>query len=61
MMTTQTLEVSTADTAADLDFASRAVIYLEKQGLDLEDVVDCLMDEFDLDHETAVALAALAA
>lgn len=46
---------------ADLDFASRAVVYLERNGLDLDEVVDCLMDEFELDRETAVELASLAA
>jgi hypothetical protein len=45
----------------DLDFAGRAVIYLEKSGLDADEVVDCLMDEFDLDRDTAVELASLAA
>jgi hypothetical protein len=45
----------------DLDFAGRAVIYLEKSGLKVEEVVDCLMDEFDLDRDTAVELASLAA
>lgn len=45
----------------DLDFAGRAVIYLEKSGLDADEVVDCLMDEFDLDRKTAVELASLAA
>ncbi|MDP9144667.1 MAG: hypothetical protein M3N43_08210 [Actinomycetota bacterium] len=45
----------------DLEFAGRAVIYLEKSGLDADEVVDCLMDEFDLDRVTAVELASLAA
>jgi hypothetical protein len=45
----------------DLAFAGRAVIYLEKSGLDVEEVVDCLMDEFDLDRDTAIELASLAA
>lgn len=55
-------QVSTNDQIdADLEFASRAVVYLERNGLDLDEVVDCLMDEFQLDRETAVELASLAA
>lgn len=46
---------------ADLDFASRAVIYLEKNGLDTDEVVECLIDEFELDRETAQEMASLAA
>ena len=46
---------------ADLDFASRAVIYLETNGLGIDEVVECLIDEFDLDRETAQELASLAA
>jgi hypothetical protein len=46
---------------ADLDFATRAVVYLEMRGLDEDEVVDCLMDEFDFDRETARELASLAA
>jgi hypothetical protein len=46
---------------ADLDFATRAVVYLEKRGLDEDEVVDCLMHEFDFDRETARELASLAA
>lgn len=46
---------------ADLDFASRAVIYLEKNGLDTDEVVECLIEEFELDRETAQELASLAA
>lgn len=46
---------------ADLDFASRAVIYLEKNGLEIDEVVECLIDEFELDRETAQELASLAA
>ena len=51
----------TNERLADLSFAGRAAIYLEKQGLDSEAVVRCLMTEFDLDRETAEALADLAA
>jgi hypothetical protein len=49
-------------TAADeLAFAERAASYLEKQGLDHQAVVQCLIDELELDLETAEALADLAA
>jgi hypothetical protein len=37
------------------------VVYLEKRGLDEDEVVDCLMHEFDFDRETARELASLAA
>jgi hypothetical protein len=46
---------------SDIEFATRAVIYLEKKGLRTEEVVECLMDEFDLDRETARRLASIAA
>jgi hypothetical protein len=46
---------------SDLEFATRAVVYLEKKGLGFEEVIECLMDEFDLDRETARALASVAA
>jgi hypothetical protein len=36
-------------------------VYLEKKGLGFEEVIECLMDEFDLDRETARALASVAA
>jgi hypothetical protein len=45
----------------DLELAGRAVIYLEKHGLDRESVVRCLIEEFELDRETAKAVVALAA
>ena len=47
--------------ADELDFAERAALYLEKQGLDHESVVQILIDELELDLETAEALADLAA
>ena len=46
---------------SDLEFATRAVVYLEKKGFGIEEVVEYLMEEFDLDRETARALAAVAA
>ena len=45
----------------DLELAGRAVTYLERQGLDEEAVIRCLIQEFELDRETAKAVAALAA
>jgi hypothetical protein len=52
------IPVTSAD---ELDFAERAVLYLEKQGLDHESVVQILVSELELDQETAEALADLAA
>jgi hypothetical protein len=54
-------EHMTSPEPADLDFASRAVIYLVKNGLVIDEVVECLIDEFELDRETAQELASLAA
>jgi hypothetical protein len=45
----------------DLAFAGRAALYLDKQGLDHRAVVKCLIEEFELDRETAEAVASLAA
>jgi len=45
----------------DLAFAERAALYLDKQGLDYRAVVKCLIEEFELDRETAEAVASLAA
>ena len=45
----------------ELALAERAALYLEKQGLDHQHVVLCLIKEFELDPETAEAVAALAA
>jgi hypothetical protein len=60
-MTVNSLEHMTNPEPADFDFASRAVIYLEKNGLEIDEVVECLIDEFELDRETAQELASLAA
>jgi hypothetical protein len=61
-MITEIHQVSTdAQRQSDLEFATRAVVYLEKKGLGSEEVIECLMDEFDLDRETARALASVAA
>lgn len=49
------------DRAQDLALAERAARYLEQQGLERNAVVQCLIDEFELDRETAEALAGLAA
>jgi len=55
-------EVATEEfDVAELQFASRAVLYLEKQGLDEEAVIKCLIEELELDRDTAEALAKLAA
>jgi hypothetical protein len=45
----------------DLAFAERAALYLDQKGLDHREVVQCLIDELDLDLETAEAVASLAA
>jgi hypothetical protein len=61
-MITEIHQVSTdTQRQSDMEFATRAVIYLEKKGLRTEEVVECLMDEFDLDRETARRLASIAA
>ena len=61
-MSTDIHKVSTdSHRQSDLEFATRAVIYLEKKGLRTEEVIECLMEEFDLDHETARRLASIAA
>jgi len=49
------------DAIHDLAFAGRAALYLDKKGLDHRSVVQCLIDEFELDRETAEAVASLAA
>lgn len=49
------------DPTEDLAFAQRAAQYLDKKGLDHLAVVQCLVDEFELDRETAEAVASLAA
>ena len=62
---TQTLRWATttsrADRSEDLAFAERAALYLDKQGLDHRAVVKCLIEELELDRETAEAVASLAA
>lgn len=61
-MITEIHQISTdTQRQSDLEFATRAVIYLEKKGLRTEEVIECLMDEFDLDRETARRLASIAA
>ena len=45
----------------DLAFAERAALYLERHGLDHDAVVRCLVDELELDVDTAEAVASLAA
>jgi hypothetical protein len=49
------------DRSEELAFAERAAVYLDKQGLDHRAVVKCLIEEFELDRETAEAVASLAA
>jgi hypothetical protein len=49
------------DAIADLAFAGRAAVYLDKKGLNHRAVVQCLIDEFELDRATAEAVASLAA
>lgn len=44
------------DRAHELALARRAVAYLESQGLARNDVISCLVSEFDLDERTAAAL-----
>ena len=46
---------------SDLEFARKAVEYLGKKGLGPDEVIDFLVDEFNLDRDTAGALAARAA
>ena len=51
----------TIDPAEEMAFAERAAVYLDSQGLDHRAVVRCLIEEFELDRETAEAVADLAA
>lgn len=61
-MITEMHQISTdTQRQSDLEFATKAVVYLEKKGLEFEEVIECLMDEFDLDRETARRLALVAA
>jgi hypothetical protein len=54
-------EWSLSDLERDMAFAARAALYLESQGLDHSAVVQCLIDEFDLDRDAARELALMAA
>ena len=49
------------DRQSDLEFARKAVEYLGKKGLGPEEVIDYLVEEFNLDRDTARALAVRAA
>lgn len=49
------------DRQSELEFARQAVEYLGKKGLGPEEVVEYLVEEFNLDRDTARALAARAA
>ena len=49
------------DRQSELEFATKAVEYLGKKGLGPEEVIDYLVEEFNLDRDTARALAARAA
>lgn len=61
-MVSDTQQISTErERQSDLEFAAQAVVYLEKKGLHVDEVVDCLVSEFDLNRETARALVAVAA
>jgi hypothetical protein len=46
---------------SDLEFARKAVEYLGKKGLGPDEVIDYLVEEFNLDRDTAGVLAATAA
>ena len=49
------------DQQREMALAERAAAYLDKQGFDHLAVVRCLVEEFELDVETAEAVADLAA
>ena len=49
------------DRQSDLEFARKAVEYLGKKGLGPEEVIDYLVEELNLDRDTARALASRAA
>jgi hypothetical protein len=57
----KTPSLTPADRSEDLAFAERAALYLDKQGFDHRAVVKCLIEELELDRETAEAVASLAA
>ena len=60
-MVSEIHRIATDKRESDLEFASRAVVYLEKKGLGVDEVIDCLIEEFELDRETARAIASVAA
>jgi hypothetical protein len=60
-MVSQLLRIVVQEPNQDMAFARRAAVYLDRQGLDEQAIVQCLMDEFELDHATAEAVASLAA
>ena len=61
LQSTQMTFESPDDHERELALAERAAEYLDKQGLDHLAVVRCLVEEFELDVQTAEALADLAA
>ncbi|MEX0946845.1 MAG: hypothetical protein WD651_13185 [Acidimicrobiia bacterium] len=60
-MVSQLLRIVVQEPNQDIAFARRAAVYLDRQGLDEQAIVQCLMDEFELDQATAEAVASLAA
>ncbi len=46
---------------SDLEFARRVVHYLRTKGLSQDEVADYLVDEFDLDRDTARSISSVAA
>jgi hypothetical protein len=46
---------------SDLEFVRSAVHYLRSKGLSHDEVVDYLVDEFDLDRDTARSMVSVAA
>ncbi|HEU4917725.1 MAG TPA: hypothetical protein VFV13_14290 [Acidimicrobiia bacterium] len=46
---------------SDLEFATRAVIYLRTMGLSNDEVADYLVDEFGLDRDAAGSMVSVAA
>ena len=60
-MVSEIHRIATDKRESDLEFASQAVVYLEKKGLGVDEVIDCLMEEFELDRDTARAIVSVAA
>lgn len=60
-MVSQLLRIVVQEPNQDIAFARRAAVYLDRQGLDEYAIVQCLMEEFELDRSTAEAVASLAA